>query len=81
MSWQGIKVRHPDGRKGSIRHDNEGFLHSALFINVDGGGEDFVQLNSNGPDTGSPGWEWYSEHSDGGPKWITLGDHANVATS
>lgn len=79
MSWQGIKVRHADGRTGAIRSDYSGFLHRALSIKVDGGGEDFVQLNSNGPDTGSPGWEWCCEDFDGGPKWLPLGDHAAVA--
>ena len=78
MSWQGIKVRHPDGRSGVIRGDYEGFLHRSLSISVQGGGEVYVQLNANGPDTGSVGWEWYCEDFSGGQKWLPLGDHAAV---
>lgn len=78
MSWQGIKVRHADGRTGVIRSDYAGFLHRTLSIKVDGGGDDSVQLNSNGPDTGTPGWEWYCENFCGGPRWLVLGDHATV---
>lgn len=79
MSWQGIKVRHTNGRTGTIRSDYSGFLHRVLSINVDGGGEDSIQLNSNGPDTGSIGWEWHCENFSDGPKWLALGDHAAVA--
>lgn len=49
-SWKGVKVKHDDGRSGVIESDWEGFLHRALKIAIEGGGEAFVQLNSNGPD-------------------------------
>jgi len=79
MGWQGIKARHKDGRTASVKSDYEGFLHRVLSIQVNGGRDDSVQLNANGPDTGSPGWEWHCEDFSGGPKWLPLGDHAAVA--
>lgn len=79
MSWRGIKVRNADGRTGEIGSDYEGFLHRHLTIKVDGGEDDWIQLNSNGSDTGSRGWEWWCENfngPDGHPgAWLVLGDH------
>lgn len=80
MSWQDIKVRHTDGRTGTIKSDYEGFMHRVLTIKVDGEKDDSVQLNSNGPDTGSSGWEWYCENFCDGPTWLPLGDHADVTS-
>ncbi|MFY2597476.1 hypothetical protein ACOTHJ_15070 [Achromobacter xylosoxidans] len=75
MSWTGIKVRHADGRTGRIRSDYEGFLHRGLTIQIDDtDATDSVQLNVDGPDTGSPGWEWYCEHGSSDPAWLPLGD-------
>lgn len=54
-TWKGTKVKHADGRQGGIKDDWSGFLHRGLKIDVDGGTEAFVQLNSNGPDTGEVG--------------------------
>jgi hypothetical protein len=76
LGWQGTKVRHADGRTGVIASDYVGFCHAGLSIRVDGGGEAFIQLNTNGPDTGEAGWEWWCENFDGGARWLTLGDHA-----
>jgi hypothetical protein len=75
MSWVGIKVRHMDGRTGTISSDYAGHLHRGLTIAVDGGGTDSVQLNTDGPDTGSPGWEWHCDWGSGGAEWLGLGDH------
>lgn len=74
-SWTGVKVRHADGRSGFIESDWEGFLHRGLKIAIEGGGEAFVQLNSNGPDTGESGWSWWCENFSGGARWLALGDH------
>jgi hypothetical protein len=75
-SWSGIKVLHADGRVGVIKSEYSGFLHLLLTISVDGGSEDHVQLNANGPDTGSPGWQWHCENFSSGARWLPLGDHA-----
>ena len=75
--WAGIKVRHADGRTGVIRSDYTGFAHRALTIEIDGGGKDHVQLNADGPDSGSKGWEWWCEHFSSGPCWLKLGDHSD----
>lgn len=75
MSWTGIKVRHIDGRTGEISRDYAGFMHRALTIRIDGQeSTDSVQLNVEGPDTGSPGWQWYCELGGGDPTWLSLGD-------
>lgn len=74
-SWTGTMVRHLDGRSGKISDDWPGFLHVGLKIAVDGGGEAFVQLNSNGPDTGEKGWAWLCTTFTKGPAWLPLGDH------
>lgn len=76
LGWKVTKVRHTDGRTGIIVSDYAGFLHAALMIRVDGGGESFVQLNTNGPDTGEAGWQWWCENFDGGAKCLQLSDHA-----
>ncbi|MFK4706059.1 hypothetical protein ABIC83_002898 [Roseateles asaccharophilus] len=76
--WRGIKVRNADGRTGKITSDYEGFLHRALSIEVDGGGSDYIQLNSDAKDSGSLAWEWWCAEFDGpsGPgAWLVLGDH------
>lgn len=74
MSWLNIEVRNKDGRIGVIEGEYEGFLHLGLSITCADGTEDRVQLNVNGPDTGSVGWEWWCEHFDGGGRWLPLGD-------
>lgn len=75
MSWTGIKVRHADGLTGTIRSDYVGFMHRVLTIQIDGADvTDSVQLNVDGPDTGSPGWEWYCELGGRDPAWLPLGD-------
>ena len=73
--WRGMTVRHLDGRTGTIRREYAGFLHLALTIAVDGGGEAHVQLNTNGKDSGEPGWAWHCPEFSGGPAWLPLGDH------
>lgn len=75
LGWVGKKMRHRDGRTGEIRKENVGFSFAALFIDVDGGGEAMVQLNTTGPDSGEVGWEWFCENFSGGACWLTLGDH------
>lgn len=71
--WHGIKVRHIDGRIGTIASEYEGFLHRSLRIAIEGGGESFIQLNSNRPDSGEAGWSWWCEHFSGGARWLPLG--------
>ena len=71
--WQGLKVQHVDGRSGAIASDFEGFLHRAVTIKVNGGPDAYVQLNSNGPDTGEAGWSWWCENFSGGARWLPLG--------
>jgi hypothetical protein len=78
-TWKGIKVQHADGRAGVIDSEWDGFLHRGLKIAVDGGGESFVQLNSNGRDTGDAGWSWWCENFAGGAGWLPLGDHCSAA--
>lgn len=72
-TWHGIKVQHIDGRQGFIGSDYEGFLHRSLRIDIEDGGEAFIQLNSNGPDTGEAGWSWWCENVSGGARWLPLG--------
>ena len=57
-TWKGIKVKHQDGREGVIASDYAGFMHRGLQINVVGGEDAYVQLNSDGPDSGEAGWSW-----------------------
>lgn len=81
MGWVGKRVKHVDGRKGTIKREAPGFCHVGLFIVDDDGGTDFVQLNTNGPDTGSAGWSWKwrdAEDSES-EEWGWLGDHNNAA--
>ncbi len=77
--WTGVKVRNEDGRTGTITGDYAGdyvgFCHRSLTITVDGGGKDYVQLNTDGPDSGAVGWEWFSEGFSSEPTWLPLGDH------
>jgi hypothetical protein len=75
MSWTGKIARNKDGREGRIA-EYVGFLHIALSIRCKEGGNGHVQLNSNGPDTGDTGWQWYCENFLDGPAWLPLGDHS-----
>lgn len=73
--WRGKSVRHLDGRTGTIRSEYTGFLHIALTIAVDAGGQAHIQLNANGQDSGDAGWAWLCAEFSGGPAWLPLGDH------
>lgn len=54
MGWRGKRVKHDDGRTGVIALEAEGFCHVGLKIVVDESeAVEWVQLNSNGPDTGA----------------------------
>jgi hypothetical protein len=79
-TWRNIKVRHPDGRSGTITSDYVGFGHRALRISIDDGGEAHVQLNTDGVDSGEPDWTWFCENHDGGPKWLPLGPQTDKPT-
>ncbi|MEC4339595.1 hypothetical protein VPH13_12805 [Stenotrophomonas pavanii] len=72
--WVGIKVRHTDGREGSIVGQYAGFLHLGLSIRCSDGTDARVQLNANGRDTGEAGWEWWCSNFSNGPCWLPLGD-------
>ena len=74
-TWKGITVKHQDGREGVIASDYAGFMHRALQINVVGAEDAYVQLNSDGPDSGEAGWSWWCENFSGGARWLALGDH------
>ena len=74
MGWKGHKVRNADGRTGKISDEFIGFGFRFLTIRVDGGEKDHVQLNIDGPDSGTPGWEWWCENLENGPSWLPLGD-------
>ena len=41
----------------------------------------FVQLNSNGPDTGETGWSWKLAHEGDPERWGWLGDHNNATVA
>ena len=69
-TWKGIKVKHQDGREGVIASDYAGFMHRALQINVVGGEDAYVQLNTDGPDSGEAGWSWWCENFSGGARWL-----------
>lgn len=77
--WKNIQVRHQDGRTGVIKIDSPGFCHRGLFIECDDGSKGYVQLNSNGKDSGDVGWEWLCAGTGGDPsfrsRWAFLGDH------
>jgi hypothetical protein len=75
LGWQGKKVRNKDGREGVIRSEDMVLSYCTLTIRVSDGSLDTVELNGRGKDSGSLGWEYYCEDFDGGPRWLTLGDH------
>tara|TARA_R110000782_G_C14538090_1_gene383381 strand:- start:232 stop:513 length:282 start_codon:yes stop_codon:yes gene_type:complete len=77
LGWRGKRVKHVDGREGKIRREFPGFCHVGLFIIDDDGGTAFVELNSNGPDTGESGWSWMMAHDGEPDRWAWLGDHNN----
>jgi hypothetical protein len=74
LGWKGKTVRHTDGRAGRIVSEYAGFCHAALSIAVDGGGFARVRLNTNGPDAGEAGWEWWCDNFSGGGRFLPLGD-------
>jgi hypothetical protein len=74
LGWVGKKVRHPDGRAGTIRGEFIGFGFAGLTLAVDGGGEAYVQMNVQGADGGEAGWQWWCANLFGGPDWLPLGD-------
>ena len=74
--WKGTRVRNVDGRTGVVRDTYSGFLHVGLHLSVNDGERAYVQLNSDGPDSGETGWQWFCETFDGGPAWLPLGDHS-----
>lgn len=79
MGWKGLRVRHTDGRIGRIVSEYVGFCHCALMIESDDGANGGrVQLNTNGPDTGDRGWQWFCENYDGGARWLPLGEPADA---
>jgi hypothetical protein len=74
--WRGTRVRHAEtGRAGVIRREVPDFMGLDLRIEVDGGGEALVRLNTRGSDGGAGGWSWYCDNFSGGPAWLPLGDH------
>ncbi len=74
--WKGTRVLHADGRVGKVIETYSGFLHVGLHLSVDDGGRAYIQLNTQGADSGDAGWQWFCEHFDGGPAWLPLGDHS-----
>jgi hypothetical protein len=74
--WKGAKVRNAQGRTGVVFDAYAGFLHVGLHLAIDGGGRAYVQLNSDGRDSGESGWQWFCENFDGGAAWLPLGDHS-----
>lgn len=82
MNWIGKTVKNSDGRTGSIIGEYEGYLHRVLTIKVDKfDDEEFVQLNSNGKDSGSIGWKWMYSSASKTEAWGTLGDHSDVTAT
>lgn len=73
-TWEGMKVRNKDGRRGEITSEY-GLGDRFLTISVEGGKDAEVELRLIGSDSGEPGWEWWCEHFDGGPRWLPLTDH------
>ena len=81
LGWKGSRLKHADGRTGVIVSECPGFCHVGLKIRVDGSGaDDWVYLNTNGPDTGTPGWKWDASVATDVEKWLPLGDFASQAT-
>ncbi len=79
MGWAGKRVKHADGREGKIKREAPGFCHVGLFIIDTDGGTAYVQLNSNGPDSGETGWSWMFAHQSDPECWGRLGDHNSHA--
>jgi hypothetical protein len=73
LGWKGKTVRHKDGRTGCITGEYLGFCHVGLTIAVAEAKDSYVQLNTNGPDTGDAGWEWWCHNFSGGGKYLPLG--------
>ena len=72
-TWEGIAVKHEDGREGRIVSEYQGFGHRLLTIAIDGQPDAYVQLNGWGKECEDPGWQWYCENFDGGARWLSLG--------
>ncbi|MBA9846779.1 hypothetical protein [Ralstonia pickettii] len=80
LGWKGKRVKHADGRTGVIRSESCGFCFVGLTIAIDGiEGTEWVQLNSNGPDTGAFGWCWNASIGEEPENWLPLGDHNSKA--
>lgn len=63
-----------------IRSESCGFCFVGLTIAIDGiEGTEWVQLNSNGPDTGAFGWCWNASIGEEPENWLPLGDHNSKA--
>lgn len=80
-SWAGKRVKHVDGREGTIKREAPGFCHVGLFIIDADGGTAYVQLNSNGPDAGEAGWSWMLAYDGEPERWGWLGDHNHAAAA
>lgn len=80
LGWKGKRVKHEDGRTGKIGTESRGFCFVGLKIVIDGSdATEWVQLNTNGPDTGAKGWLWDAS-TEGEPEWwCPLGDHNKVS--
>lgn len=75
-TWRGVKMKHLDGRTGVITSDSVGFCHRSLTIRVDGQEKtEYLQLNSDGTDSGALGWQWLRSREGEPEAWALLGDH------
>ncbi|MBA9859434.1 hypothetical protein [Ralstonia insidiosa] len=80
LGWKGKRVKHADGRSGVIRSESRGFCFVGLTIAIDGSdATEWLQLNSNGQDTGALGWSWDASFDDAPENWLPLGDHNKKA--
>lgn len=78
LGWQGRLVKHQDGRTGRITQEWPGFCHVGLRIVCVDETIAYVQLNTNGRDTGEPGWAWWCENFSTGPRFLPLGDQGTL---
>lgn len=74
--WFNKQMRHDDGRRGIITSEFVGFMHVALTITIEGTAEtEYLQLNSDGKDSGALGWNWRYSREGEPEAWAHLGDH------
>jgi hypothetical protein len=67
--WKGKKVKHGDGREGSIIREYADFDYISCTIRLTDGNETSFLLSSSG-NRDTEGWSWYAEDGAGSGRWL-----------